>query len=345
MATVAFLFAVVGLVLAVRARRDATTGLQLAEEAVERLESELAQLKQLRPALSVEAVPAVPAAQPASARQPVPVGRDTLLAVVHHQLAGLEQRRRATQAAPAPQDRVPRLPVDGDGLPRLAATHAGPLDAAAGVPQAGPGEPFHYSGTVEGDTVDEFAIDWPEPGAPAMAIATGKVEKDYLTITGMTRTRSRITTHNRIITGWPDNGVVRRRSLLATDMTHFKVESHGGRADWSVQLVGPADLDRLVDEREGNGSYVLAVAPGQPMEALVHANSSSWTVEFVCGCWAGDDCECSKPEELGWFDPWIHQSGEGMCTLIVPRPGLLVGQLDEEADPWRLRLRPIGSED
>jgi hypothetical protein len=80
------------------------------------------------------------------------------------------------------------------------------------------------------------------------------------------------------------------------------------------------------------------------MEVLVHANSGSWNVEFVCGCWAGDKCACSKPKRLGYFAPSVWESGEGMAALILPRPGLLVGATDKEADPWRLRLRPIGSE-
>ncbi|MDH6141210.1 hypothetical protein P3T35_003227 [Kitasatospora sp. GP30] len=214
------------------------------------------------------------------------------------------------------------------------------------MPQARRGERFHYSGVTEGKTVDEFPIEWPEPGAVAMAIATARSSDERLSITPMTRTRSRIRTHDSILDTWGfEDGPTRRRTVLGTDITHLKVEGLGGRAEWSVQLVGPADLEELVDEREGTGDVVLAVRPEAPVEVVVHANSDGWGLRFVCGCWAGDECACERPKGLEWFPDSIYETGEAMATLVIPRPGLLVCDLQQPTDPWRLRLRPLGSED
>ncbi|MFE9424602.1 hypothetical protein ACFYNO_16710 [Kitasatospora sp. NPDC006697] len=352
MAVLAFLVGLAGLVTALLTRGQAKKAIARAEAAA--ATAERAAREVVSAAVEARALPertakanakALPAPVVMTKRRPAPIGRDTLLAVVHHQLATLEHRRRAE--LPAPADAVPGAagPFRGeDGLPRLAPA-AGPRDVPTTVPQRHDGEPFHWSGTFTERGIEEFPIDWPQPGKAAMALVTAKAAQQYLTVTPMTRTRSRVATHAVLLNAFSSDGLVRRRALLTPEMTHLKVEGRGGLGEWSVQLVGPADLERLLDQREGTGSTVLALPQGTPLELVVHANSSSWHWEFVCGCWAGEDCVCPPPEGLDWFSRMLSGNGEGMGTLVIPRPGLLVGELDGEQDPWRLRLRPLGSED
>ncbi|WP_344571243.1 hypothetical protein [Kitasatospora viridis] len=119
---VAFLVGVVGLLTAVGALRAAAKAERRARAAV-------AQAAAARGQLTVAGPPRV-ALTKAAAPRPVPVGRDTLLAVVHLQLAELERRRRHGQR-PAPVDAVPR--AYQDTLRRLkeaaAAASDSPTDA------------------------------------------------------------------------------------------------------------------------------------------------------------------------------------------------------------------------
>ncbi|MFG3055287.1 hypothetical protein ACGFZP_30670 [Kitasatospora sp. NPDC048239] len=279
---------------------------------------------------------------------------------MHSALVGLEQRRRAEAADPsAPRDAVPRsrqraakpapepaatpapTPVDEDGLPRLTAT-TGPLDGPGPVPQRQEGERFHYSGRTDEPTELEFPIERPEPGVVAVALVEATT-KSSLSITPMVRTRTRVDTHSSLLYVASYHGRGRSRRVLAGDVTHLKVEA-GRRSEWSVRLYAPTEVDELLGEREGFGETVLAVRPGDPTEVVIHAKSSSWHAQFVCGCWRDDDCECPSPKGLpSWFRTYISAYGEAMRVVTLPRPGLFVLHTDKPTDPWRLQVRPYGS--
>ncbi|WP_220140228.1 hypothetical protein [Kitasatospora acidiphila] len=119
MAFVALLVGLVGLVTAVLARRQ-----------VRRLEAAVAELRgHPAPAAPGRRTPAVTMTKTAplpKATEAAPISRDTMLAVVHQQLAGLEHQRRAAQSVLVPEDALPHTPqspqppTDDDGLPRLA---------------------------------------------------------------------------------------------------------------------------------------------------------------------------------------------------------------------------------
>ncbi|MDH6134027.1 hypothetical protein P3T37_003426 [Kitasatospora sp. MAA4] len=290
-----------------------------------------------------------PASRPVPADR-VPVGavllppaaaRAALLASFHSAVLQLEERRLATEPVPAPVDRVPlaAAPVaDDDGLLRLP-TPSGPRDIGRPVPESDRGEPFLYVGRQDGEeTEEEMAIEWPEPGAIAVA-EVAKRGDGYFMVNPMTRTRTRVETHSRLADGWGDQ---QDRGLLTPDMTHLRVAGKGGPREWSVRLIGPSDLDELEQERQGTGDVFLAVRDAAPVELVAHIKSAHWSVKFVCGCWAGDKCACPKPDH--YQSPTISSSGEALKVLAVPRPGLLLLEVYQATDPWRLRLRAVGSE-
>ncbi|MGF1425142.1 hypothetical protein [Kitasatospora sp. LaBMicrA B282] len=248
-------------------------------------------------------------------------------------------------AASVPRDAVPvpASPAD-DGLPRLSVV-SGPQDRVTAVPQAQPGERFHYAGVRTGPGEQEFRFEWPEPGAVAVAEAVVSTE-GQASVTPMTRTATAVHTHDQLVRATQYSGTVRRRALLTPEATHLKVETQGtGQTEWSVRLLGPSELDELVDERSGAGRSMLMVRPAKPVELVVHAKSrSSWTVEFVCGCWAGPACSCKQPKQLsGYVAPKAFGTGEAIEVLTIPRPGLVIVHAYEESDPWQLKLRPLGA--
>ncbi|MCX4747210.1 hypothetical protein OG455_17070 [Kitasatospora sp. NBC_01287] len=362
------------------ARRTARRALESAERAERLAADAVSALAELRAAERSAAVreavrEAVPVDRVVLTKAPAP-GREQLMAVLHTELVQVLGRRAADElralpvaapvdavpadAVPAvavpvdavpvdavpvvavPADAVPRPapPAEGD-LPRLVPV-TGPRDSVGGLPEARPGERFHYSGVRTGEGEEEFPIDWPEPGA--VAIAEVVVEAEFMvTVVPMTRTRTRVHTHPRVAAAWGYEGQIRARGLLTQEMTHLKVESREGASSWSVWLRGPSELDELLDERQGSGSPILAVRPRGPVEVVAHAKSRSWSLRFVCGCWAGDKCACTT-RGLGYTTNYVSACGEAIEVLTVPRPGLLVVTMDEETDPWRLRVRAVGSE-
>ncbi|WP_280689647.1 hypothetical protein [Kitasatospora sp. GAS204B] len=280
-------------------------------------------------------------------KAPLP-GRQQQLAVLHSELVQVLGRRAASELRAAPVDAVPQdvvpapAPSGGDGLARLTPA-GGPRDSAGPVPQRQADERFHYSGVLTAASEEEYPIEWPEPGA--VAIAEVAAEAKQLTIVPMTRTRTRVHTHSKLAYVFDYEGQVRTRGVLTPDMTHLKVQSEKGGATWSVRLLAPSELDELVDERRGTGSPILAVRPQTPVEVVVHAkSSSSWSIEFVCGCWAGDECACTTGRELGYVARTVSASYEAIEVLTVLRPGLLVVKMHEDTDPWHLRIRDVNSE-
>ncbi len=253
------------------------------------------------------------------------------------------------KARTAPADARPVVtspvaaPKEEDGLLRFIPVEL-PKDALVIAPEPYRGERFHYAGSQTGKaaTEQEFAIDWPQPGAVAVAEITARLT-GRVEIVPMTRTRDRVETHSALLD--QQGGTHRRRALLTRDMTHLKVKGEDGARQWSVRLFGPADLGELVEERQGNGQEILAVRGETPVEVMAHFLSGYWSVWFVCGCWAGQRCKCQTPSslaKLGYLKTSISGSHEGAEALVVPRPGLLVIGHAEPKDQWVLRTRPLG---
>ncbi len=272
--------------------------------------------------------------------------RGSVLASFHSALVQLETRRATAPTDARPADAPPADALPGDGLLRLAPS-AAPNDAAALVPAARDGERFHYHGSATGEaaTEEEFPIDWPEPGAVAVAEITARTA-GRLTVTPMTRTLDRVRTHEAIIDAWFSRAdqVLRVRRPVPREMTHLKVTGKDGDHAWSIHLLGPSDLDELAEQRQGNGTEVLAVTSGTPVQVMCHVKSGNfWTVEFLCGCWAGTACRCGTPADRDLATS-VYGGGEGAELLTVPRPGLLVIHVANSDDPWKLTTRPVGAE-
>ncbi|MFJ9608208.1 hypothetical protein ACIRS1_17910 [Kitasatospora sp. NPDC101176] len=303
----------------------------LRRQAVDALRSARAALAAAESARkAVEAAKALPAparpkaAAPTSDQQPRP-----------------PRARRTPKPEPAPTTPLPARPVD-DGLPRLGP--AGPRDTPGTVPRRTDDNPFHHTGVWDEDTDHEFPIELPEPGAVAMVEVTAKSSK-HVRIVPMTRTPTRVDTHRTLLYVSASDGTERTRTVLSRDVTHLKVDAQG-RSEWSVRLYGPSETDELTGTREGTGEIVVALRPDAPSELLLHVDSSSWGAEFICHCWRWDKvnrdtCRCAAPEGLPrWFSSMVYLQGEGMRTLVIPRPGLLKLHTDKPTDPWRLRLGP-----
>ncbi|WP_035798578.1 hypothetical protein [Kitasatospora mediocidica] len=286
-----------------------------------------------------------PVAGVAEVLLPPAAARIALLSSFHSAAVQLEERRRDTEPAPTPVDRVPTaaapapVPVsDDDGLLRLP-TPAGPRDVVRPVPESDQGDPFLLTGRQDGEeTEEEFRIEWPEPGAVAVA-EVAKRGSGYFAIHPMTRTRTQVDTHSTLAAGWGDQ---QSRGLLTPDMTHLKVAGMQGPREWSVRLVGPSDLDELDQERQGTGDVFLRVQRGNRVELVAHVKSEGWSLTFVCGCWAGDKCACRKPQ--AYLPGSVSSSGEATKVLTISRRGLVILKVAKVTDPWRLRLRAAGSE-
>ncbi|MED7952909.1 hypothetical protein [Streptomyces sp. BE303] len=278
-----------------------------------------------------------PASKPAPAKAPKPAPAP----------ASEPRPARAGSSEPAAESPPPEdSPVTDDGLPRLDRVPV-PRDRPGPVPRRREGERHHYSGVWDKPTEREFPIERPEPEAVTIALVEASAEHGHVTITPMTRTPTRVETHANLLFHYSATERGTARTVVSRDVTHLKVESSGD-CEWSVRLFGPSEIDELLRERDGSGDAVLMVRPDAPAELVVHVNSSSWQVRFVCGCWRADrygTCKCPLPP--GWTSrgsTFASASGEAMRTVAVPRPGLLVLRTSEPTDPWRLHLRPRGPE-
>ncbi|GAB2710231.1 hypothetical protein [Kitasatospora kifunensis] len=365
------LLAFVALVFAVEA--------SLANKAARRAAASAAEAKQLVAELTSAMAPR---GERVALTKPRVPGRAELNAVLHTELVQLLGRRAAAElplraapvdavpvaaapvlvapvlvapVAPAPVDAVPvpvPVPVAAaaatataattdDGLPRLPAV-TGPVDSVGPIPRRLSGERFHYAGVHDGSAEElEFPIEWPGPDAIAVTMAQGFGERNLM-IRPMTRTRSRIRTHDKILDVYSAGG--RAWGVLTRDVTHLQVAAPEGHCEWSVRVLGPTELDELVDERSGAGDTMLAIRREGPTEVVIHVKSVVWRAEFICGCWRGADCDCPTPEEFGYLPRSVSGIGESLEVLTIPRPGLLWLERLESSAPWRLRLRPVGSE-
>ncbi|MER7752990.1 hypothetical protein [Kitasatospora sp. NPDC097643] len=246
----------------------------------------------------------------------------------------------APTTKPARATPLPQPSPSPDDLPRLAP--AGPQDLPTAIPRHEGDSPFHHSALWNANTTHEFPISFPDPSAVAMVEISAKTSS-YVQITPITRTPTRVHTHSALLYASSSDGLKIARAVLPLDVTHLKIEAKG-RTEWSVRLYAPSEVDELSGTREGTGQLVVALRPGAPSEVVLHVDSSSWAAEYICECWRwelDDECDCPTPEGLPrWSATMLYINGEGLETLLIPRPGLLRLRTDKPTDPWRLELRP-----
>jgi hypothetical protein len=259
----------------------------------------------------------------------------------------------ASTAADLRPGDVPRTrpkPARTPRFTRSAVVGAVPQDAVPPLPKLSRRGPFTYSGVQDGakETEEVFAIGWPEPGTAAVAeVAVRATRQAFLSISPLTRTANRVRTHDRLTGGW---AVVHKSlGLVTRDVTHLRVNGRGGRREWAVRLLSPAEIESLPPTRSGRGSTVFAVRDETPVELVAEVASNDWSVTFACGCWSVGPCDCPVPAVWsGYPNRTIASTGTSTerttNVLAVPRPGLIVVRVAAETDPWQLRLRAAGSE-
>jgi hypothetical protein len=192
-------------------------------------------------------------------------------------------------------------------------------DASAPVPELRAGERFLTSGKKTG--VFEVLIDRPEPGRYAIAEIDYRGDANFF-VRPMTRTEGGLETQQTIVNAQRS---YRGRHLVASSVTHFKVELTGETGDWSIRMLPAATALPLEGERHGRESNEVLAYDGPHTSVTVQVRTAGvWRLTF------------QRPDRRD-SDDWIHGLGDGMKVLQVPRSGWLIVQVPD-GGTWSVQL-------
>ncbi|MBW8484861.1 hypothetical protein [Actinomadura parmotrematis] len=258
-----------------------------------------------------------------------------------------KQARTADPGDPVPTRRA--LEAGRTALIRIQAREAGrpvPADperiAAHRPAPAYSGDRFRYQGRSDADHL--FAIDWPEPGAPAIVHfarqgADGEARLEAVAIADGREEAGRVAflwgpAEGRfLIGGWTN-------PVYPAGATHLRVPADdwpsAAHNTWTLRLESARDAAELTAEHHGLGADVLAVRAAARTALNVHLDTDGpWRVAYQCGRAHAHRPACRRGE------PALAGSGPRMFGLTLPGPGLVCVDVPPRAR-WSLTLAEAG---